>query len=173
MKAMMLRKRGISLLLVVIVAIASLGGIGSLQTFRAHASAAHPTESNGLALTPFMGWSTWDYIGGNPTQANIEAQARVEANTLKAYGYNYILLDDYWYLNPSTTVDQYGRWVTNTSRFPGGLVAVASYVHSLGLKFGAYLTPGIPVAAVNKNTPIQGTSYHATDIANTGVHEPN
>jgi alpha-galactosidase len=70
-------------------------------------------------------------------------------------------------------VDQYGRWVIDSSKFPHGIAAVASYVHSLGLKFGFYVTPGIPVAAVNKNTPIQGTSYHAKDIADTSKHEIN
>jgi alpha-galactosidase len=130
-------------------------------------------ENNGLVPTPFMGWSTWSYVGKNPTEANVEAQARVEASKLKQYGYNYVLLDDWYYLNPATTVDQYGRWAIDTSKFPHGIAAVASYVHSLGLKFGFYVTPGIPVAAVNKNTPIEGTSYHAKDIADTSKHEIN
>jgi alpha-galactosidase len=172
MKAMLLRKRGISLVFIVLLATAALGGIADLHTTSARASAAIPAESNGLALTPFMGWSTWDYLE-SPTQAGVEAQAAVEASKLKAYGYTYTMIDTGWYFNPGTTVDQYGRWSVDTGRFPNGLAAVASYVHSLGLKFGAYLTPGIPVAAVNKNTPIQGTSYHAKDIANTGAHEPN
>jgi alpha-galactosidase len=129
--------------------------------------------SNGIGTTPFMGWSTWDFIGSRPTEANVEAQAQVEASKLKAYGYNYVLLDDYWYMNPATTVDQYGRWSIDTQKFPDGLAGVASYVHGLGLKFGAYLTPGIPVAAVNQNTPIEGTSYHAQDIADTSKIEYN
>jgi len=120
-----------------------------------------------------MGWSTWYFIGKNPTEAKVKAQARVEASKLKAYGYNYVLLDDFWHLDPSKTVDQYGRWAVNTSRFPNGLSGLASYVHSLGLKFGAYLTPGIPVAAVNQNTPIEGTIYYAKDIADTTKFERN
>jgi alpha-galactosidase len=130
-------------------------------------------ENNGLAATPFIGWSTLSYVGKNPTEANVEAQAQVEASKLKAYGYNYVLLDDWFYLNPATTVDQYGRWAIDGSKFPHGIAAVANYVHSLGLKFGFYVTPGIPVAAVNQNTPIQGTSYHARDIADTSKHEIN
>jgi hypothetical protein len=70
-------------------------------------------------------------------------------------------------------VDQYGRWAVDTSKFPNGLAGLASYVHGLGLKVGFYLTPGIPVAAVNQNTPIKGTSYHAQDIADTSRHETN
>jgi alpha-galactosidase len=145
----------------------SLFGMDSQRTNVAHA------ENNGLVPTPFMGWSTWSYVGKNPTEANVEAQARVEASKLKAYGYNYVLLDDWYYLNPATTVDQYGRWVIDSSKFPHGIAAVANYVHGLGLKFGFYLTPGIPVAAVNKNTPIEGTKYHARDIADTSKTEIN
>jgi alpha-galactosidase len=130
-------------------------------------------ENNGAAPTPFMGWSTWSFDGGNPTQANIEAQANVEASQLKSAGYNYVLLDDHYYLNPGTTVDQYGRWVPNSAQFPNGIAAVASYIHGLGLKFGIYVTPGIPVAAVNQNTPIQGTSYHARDAADTSKYQNN
>ncbi len=123
----------------------------------AHASPAQPAEVNtqGPSVKPFMGWSTWNFIGTSPTQAKIEAQAQVEASKLKAYGYNYVLLDDFWYLNPSTTVDANGYWEVDTSKFPTGLSGLASYVHSLGLKFGAYLTPGIPVEAVKENTPIE------------------
>jgi hypothetical protein len=138
-----------------------------------HASVARSQENNGLAQTPLMGWSSWSTIRTNPTESAIKAQAQAMANTLKSYGYSYINLDDYWYLNPSTTVDQYGRWAVNTSRFPDGITGTANYVHSLGLKFGLYLTPGIPVAAVKQNTPIQGTSYHAADIANTSKFETN
>ena len=134
---------------------------------------ASTAENNGVGTTPFMGWSTWNFIGSKPTESNVEAQAKVLASKLKAHGFNYVLLDDFWYLNPATTVDQYGRWVVDSSKFPHGLSGVASYVHSLGLKFGAYLTPGIPVAAVNQNTAIEGTSYHAKDIANTSEVEYN
>ncbi|GCF10233.1 cellulose binding domain-containing protein [Dictyobacter arantiisoli] len=138
-----------------------------------HASVVRPLENNGLAQTPLMGWSSWSSIRNNPSEAAIKTQAQAMASTLKSYGYTYINLDDFWYLNPTTTVDQYGRWATDTSRFPDGIAATASYMHNLGLKFGIYLTPGIPVAAVNQNTPIQGTSYHAADIADTSRHEVN
>ncbi len=130
-------------------------------------------ENNGVATTPFMGWSTWSFDGGYPTQSNMEAQANVVASKLKSHGYNYVLLDDHYYLNPGTTVDQYGRWQINPAQFPNGIAGIANYVHSLGLKFGIYVTPGIPVAAVNQNTPIQGTSYHARDAANTSKYQNN
>lgn len=172
MKSMqgMLARKSLTFFFVFLIAVTLWGFSTNQHTRVAYAS---PLENNGAATTPFMGWSTWNFIGSHPTEANIEAQAQVEASQLKSHGYNYILLDDFWYLNPSTTVDQYGRWAVDTTKFPNGLAGLASYVHGLGLKVGFYLTPGIPVAAVNQNTPIEGTSYHAQDIADTSRHETN
>ncbi|MGH3155357.1 MAG: alpha-galactosidase D, partial [Streptosporangiaceae bacterium] len=91
-------------------------------------------------------------------------------------GYDYVNIDDFWYNCPGSQgpdVDSYGRWVTNASEFPpgpdgeNGIQAVASYVHSLGLKFGLYVTPGISEQAVSQNTPVLGTSYTADEIATT------
>lgn len=168
-----LLKKCLMLCAVFLLAVSFWGLSVSRSTHIAYASPRVALENNGAATTPFMGWSTWNYIGSHPTEANVEAQAQVVASQLKSHGYNYILLDDFWYLNPSTTVDQYGRWAVDTSKFPNGLSGLASYVHGLGLKVGFYLTPGIPVAAVNQNTPIEGTSYHARDIADTSRHETN
>jgi alpha-galactosidase len=132
-------------------------------------------EANGVSATPAMGWSSWSYDRGDPTEAKIEAEASAMSTSgLVAAGYTYVNIDDFWYLDPANTVDSYGRWVTDSSKFPDGMASVASYVHGLGEKFGMYLTPGIPVAAYNENTPIQGTSYHAQDIvSNTSSYETN
>lgn len=172
-QGMLLKKR--LTLLFIFLTVVSLMGVSNLHTSThiAHASPALPTENNGIAKTPFMGWSTWSYIGKNPTAANIEAQAKIQAASLKAYGYNYVLMDDWYYLNPSTTVDANGYWYIDASKFPNGIAAVASYVHSLGLKFGSYVTPGIPVEAVKQNITIKGTSYKASQIADTSKYEIN
>jgi hypothetical protein len=133
------------------------------------------SSSLDVALTPPMGWSSWSFLRENVTQSNIEADALALHNSpLQSYGFQYVNIDDGWYLNPATNVDTYGRWEVNTSTFPNGLSGVATYVHGLGLKFGMYLTPGIPVAAYNQNTPIQGTSYTARNIvSNTTDYEAN
>lgn len=60
--------------------------------------------------------------------------------------------------------------MTDPAKFPpsgseNGIQVVANYVHSLGLKFGLYVTPGISDQAVAENTPIEGTSYTADEIA--------
>jgi hypothetical protein len=121
--------------------------------------------NNGAAQTPILGWSTWSSLRWGANETNFKAEAQAMVNTgLASYGFQYVNMDDGWYLNPSTTVDSYGRWTWDPSLYPDGIPAVASYVHGLGLKFGIYLTPGVPVAAYNANTPIQGTSYTAQQI---------
>ncbi|MEY9930622.1 alpha-galactosidase [Catenulispora sp. GP43] len=132
-------------------------------------------QSNGAATTPLMGWSSWSFLRNAPTEAKMKAQAQAMSSSgLVAAGYKYVNLDDFWYLDPASTVDSYGRWVTDTGKFPDGMANLGSYIHSLGEKFGMYLTPGIPVAAYNQNTPIQGTSFHARDIvSNTSSTETN
>jgi Alpha galactosidase A/Alpha galactosidase C-terminal beta sandwich domain len=136
----------------------------------AHAS------NNGLSLTPAMGWSSWSFVRRNPTAANIEAQADAMKNSgLAAHGYQYVNLDDFFMKcdGNGPVVDGNGRWTVDTARFPNGIKPVADHIHSLGLKFGLYVTPGIPANAVSKNTPIAGTSLHAKDIADTSKTEKN
>ena len=132
-------------------------------------------ENNGLVTNaPAMGWSSWSFLRYDPTAANIEAQAQALVSSgLHADGYDYINLDDFWYDCPGgqgPDVDSNGRWVTNASTFPpsgstNGIEVVANYVHSLGLKFGVYVTPGISDQAVADKSPIAGTSYTANEIA--------
>ena len=164
-------QRSSPILLLALIIASLLWGISSQSS--TSIAQANPQWDQDARNGPFMGWSTWNFLGSHVTEATFEAQAQAEASKLKQYGYRYVLLDDFWYLNPAVTVDKYGRWVVDPVRFPHGLSAVASYVHKLGLKFGAYLTPGIPLAAVSQNTPIQGTPYHAKDIADTSKTELN
>jgi Alpha galactosidase A/Alpha-galactosidase, CBM13 domain/Alpha galactosidase C-terminal beta sandwich domain len=132
-------------------------------------------ESNGVGTTPAMGWSSWSFIRHDPTAADIKAQAAALVSSgLAAAGYDYVNVDDFWYDCPGSQgpdVDSNGRWVTNAAEFPpsssgeNGIAVVADYVHSLGLKFGLYVTPGISDQAVAENTPILGTSDTAAQIA--------
>jgi alpha-galactosidase len=165
-------------LLLALLAIISTALVGMVAVAAPPASA----ESNGVGLTPAMGWSSWSDLRYDPNAAAIEAQAAAMVSSgLSSVGYDYVNLDDFWYDCPGSQgpdVDSYGRWVTNASEFPpnssgeNGIEVVADYVHSLGLKFGIYVTPGISDQAVAENTPIQGTSYTADEIAN-GDSETN
>ena len=125
---------------------------------------AKASSYNNLADRPFMGWSSWSSIRKKPTEENIKAAADVIAAKFKSHGYQYINLDDYYQLNWTTTVDEYGRWVVDPKKFPHGMKVVGDYIHKKGLKFGLYVTLGIPQGALDQNTPIEGTPYHAKDI---------
>jgi hypothetical protein len=140
------------------------------------------TMKNGLERKPVLGWSTWSFLREHPTAAKVEAQARaLQDFGLQKLGYKYVNLDDFWYQCPGSqgpNVDPYGRWVTDSSKFPAqgdtdGIQVVAEYIHSLGMKFGIYVTPGISRQAVNKNTPIKDTPYTAAQIAEPSVLENN
>jgi hypothetical protein len=139
-------------------------------------------ENNGVERTPVLGWSSWSFIRKHPTAKQMKAQALALHNSgLQKIGYEYVNLDDFWYQCPGAqgpNVDPYGRWMTESSKFPAqgesdGMKVVADYIHSLGLKFGIYVTPGISKQAVGRNTPIMGTSYTAAQIADPSVAENN
>ena len=157
------------------VLVATLALSSSLLVSMLVGSAPAQALDNGASQTPPAGWSSWSYLMRSPTEAKFEAQAKgMHDSGLVNHGFQYVNLDDYYIDNPGTTVDQYGRWVVDTGKFPDGMKAVGDYVHGLGEKFGMYVTPGVPVAAYNQNTPIQGTSFHARDIvSSTSTYESN
>ena len=158
-----------------------IGLLSVLLTGLSGVPGAH-AENNGLERTPVLGWSSWSFLREHPTAAKIEAQARaLKTSGLHKLGYEYVNVDDFWYECPGKqgpNVDRFGRWVIDAARFPAhgrtnGIKAVAELVHSWGMKFGIYVTPGISMQAVRRNTEIQGTSYTADDIANPAVKEHN
>ncbi|HEX5218338.1 MAG TPA: NPCBM/NEW2 domain-containing protein [Verrucomicrobiae bacterium] len=143
-----------------------------------------PARSDFLtwAAKPPMGWNSWDCFATTVTEAQTKAQADVMAEKLKAYGWEYIVVDIQWYepkansfnyrRNAELTMDEFGRLWPATNRFPSavngvGFKSLADYVHSKGLKFGIHLMRGIPRQAVRQNTAVKGTSFRARDIANT------
>ena len=100
---------------------------------------------NGLALTPPMGWNDWNAYGCNVSEQLVEQTALAMHNDgLQAAGYQYVNIDDCWM---SSSRDASGNLVANSSKFPDGIAAVASYVHSLGLKLGIYEDAGTATCA--------------------------
>jgi len=159
----------------IVLAALSTGAAGVVAGVLAAAPEAHALN-NGLSIRPAMGWSSWSFVRRSPTAAKINAQADAMKNSgLADHGYVYVNLDDFFQKCDANgfVVDNFGRWTVDTAKFPGGIKPVADHVHSLGLKFGLYVTPGIPQNAVDKNTPIEGTSFHAKDIADTSKTEKN
>jgi alpha-galactosidase len=97
-----------------------------------------------LALTPPMGWNSWNKFGCNVSEKLIEGAAdALVASGMKDAGYRYVVIDDCWQVSRDTT----GRIVADPERFPSGIKAVADYVHSKGLQFGIYSDAGTMTCA--------------------------
>jgi alpha-galactosidase len=93
--------------------------------------------TNGVALTPPMGYNSWYGNTVNISDALVRSVAdQMATNGMKDAGYQYVNLDDGWAGNR----DSNGVMVPVPSKFPNGMKAVADYVHSRGLKFGLYTT---------------------------------
>ncbi len=108
------------------------------------ASAQERSVSAGLALTPPMGWNTWNKFGCNVSDELVRGMADAMVKSgMKDAGYQYVVIDDCWQVSR----DEHANIVPDTQRFPNGIKAVADYVHSLGLKFGIYSDAGSKTCA--------------------------
>lgn len=93
----------------------------------------------GLALTPPMGWNSWNKFGCEVDEKLIRQTADAMVTSgMKAAGYQYIVIDDCWHGER----DNLGFIQADPDRFPSGMKALADYIHSKGLKFGIYSDAG-------------------------------
>ncbi|MDE3150688.1 MAG: glycoside hydrolase family 27 protein [Gemmatimonadota bacterium] len=123
--------------------ISGLALAGSAVAWNGATAASIPTPvrpvSNGLALTPPMGWNSWNRFGCNVSDSLIRGMAdAIAASGMRDAGYQYVTIDDCW----QVARDANGTIVADSARFPHGIKAVADYVHSKGLKFGIYTDAG-------------------------------
>lgn len=93
----------------------------------------------GLALTPPMGWNSWNNFACNIDEVLIRQTADAMVTSgMKDAGYQYVVIDDCWHGKR----DSLGFIHPDPQRFPSGMKALANYVHSKGLKFGIYSCAG-------------------------------
>jgi hypothetical protein len=130
-----------------------------------------------LALTPPMGWNSYDAFGDSVVEAEVLANAAWLKEHLQPVGWDMVVVDFRWYdskadgirvQNPEgVTIDEFGRCIPPTNRFPSaadgnGFRTLADRIHAMGLKFGIHIMRGIPRKAVQADTPIAGTSFKAS-----------
>jgi hypothetical protein len=141
----------------------------------------HLVVGDTLALTPPMGWNSFDNFGARVKEKEYLENAAYLAKELQPYGWLYAVIDFLWFdPNPypkpgerqPVTMDEYGRLLPCLDRFPSaaqgrGFKPIADQVHAMGLRFGIHIMRGIPKAAVEANLPIEGSPYRAADAANT------
>jgi len=100
---------------------------------------------NDLALTPPMGWNSWNTFGTDINEKLVKdiADKFIELG-LKDAGYEYLVLDDGWMAKDR---DADGNLIADPIKFPNGMKALADYIHSKGLKFGLYNCAGSQTCA--------------------------
>ena len=91
-----------------------------------------------MALTPPMGWNSWNCWALSVSQEKVmsSAQALIDKG-LADYGYCYMNVDDGWEA-PKRNAD--GTIAVN-EKFPS-MKALGDWLHERGLKFGIYSSPG-------------------------------
>jgi alpha-galactosidase len=112
----------------------------TLRASNAHGAAERALRivcGNTIALTPPLGWNSWNCFGCDVTAENVRAAAdAMEASGLINHGWTYINIDDCW----ERGRDADGNVMSN-DKFPD-MKALTAYVHSKGLKIGLYSSPG-------------------------------
>ncbi|HKT04863.1 MAG TPA: ricin-type beta-trefoil lectin domain protein [Rugosimonospora sp.] len=110
---------------------------------------AHPATAATSALTsnqitvahPPMGWASWNSFAAQINYSVIQQQTDAfVAAGLPAAGYQYVNIDEGWWQG---TRDGSGNITVDTSDWPGGMAAIAAYIHSKGLKAGIYTDAGL------------------------------
>ena len=142
-------------------------------------------NKNKFAITPPMGWNSYDYYDTTVNEEQVKANADYMAAHLKEYGWEYIIVDIEWYSYDAGSqrdryqyipfwkveMDEYSRLLPCPDRFPSsmngqGFKPLADYIHGLGLKFGIHIMRGIPRNAVHAHKKIWGCAMTANEIAN-------
>ena len=131
------------------------------------------------AMTPPMGWNSWDCYYSSVTEKEVMQNAQyLVDNDLVRHGWEYVVIDIRWYCNhPSLgggaynqrgdqdyVLDDYGRYLPSPSRFPScmkdgqniGFKAIADRLHQMGLKLGIHIMRGVPKSVVGSSYKLKG-----------------
>ena len=97
-------------------------------------------HGNGAALTPPMGWSSWNTFHNRISESLIlEVAEAMEKSGLAGAGYAHVNVDDCW---QSAKRDANGRLQADLVTFPSGIAALVQKVNARGLKLGLYSSNG-------------------------------
>ncbi|MBP5910286.1 alpha-galactosidase [Streptomyces sp. LBUM 1478] len=134
-------------------------------TFAACVTASAGTSAEAApgspALTPPLGWNSWNSFGCGITEAQVrQATDAMVSSGMREAGYRYVVVDDCWF-DPQR--DAAGNLRANPTKFPSGMKALGDYIHGKGLKFGIYQAP-------NEKTCAQGVGTYPGSTGSKG-HE--
>jgi len=118
---------------------ASAGGAGGRGGGTVGGGGAGGADATALAGPP-MGWASWNSFAAKINYTVIKGQADAMVSSgLKAAGYQFVNIDEGWWQG---TRDASGNITIDTADWPGGMQAIADYIHGLGLKAGIYTDAG-------------------------------
>lgn len=105
------------------------------------ASAPPVARSNGLAMTPPLGWSSWNNFGEDINeQLVVETIDAMVTNGMRDAGYVFVNLDDGWQRYKGSRREH--PLEVDPQKFPRGIAWLAAYAHERGMKLGIYSGPG-------------------------------
>ncbi|WP_188187927.1 NPCBM/NEW2 domain-containing protein [Nonomuraea sp. SYSU D8015] len=115
------------------------------------------------ASGPPMGWSSRS-LGCSVSEASVRKAADAMAALVPA-GYRYVIVDDCW-LAPQRSG---GALAPDPGRFPGGIKALADYVHGKGMKLGLSLSAGTKACAGGGPGSYKSEAADAAQVKEWGV----
>ncbi|XP_066490442.1 alpha-N-acetylgalactosaminidase [Tiliqua scincoides] len=132
---------------------------------------------NGLMRIPPMGWLSWERFRCNvdcktdphnciSEKLFMEMADHLARDGWRELGYVYVNIDDCWMAKER---DKTGQLIPDPERFPGGIKALADYVHSRGLKLGIYADLGTHTCGGYPGTTLDQIEQDASTIAQWGV----
>jgi len=90
-----------------------------------------------ISLTPALGWNSWNCFAGAVDDAKVRGAADAMVSSgLIDHGWTYINIDDCWEAGRDTN-----GMIQSNQKFPD-MKALSDSIHSKGLKFGIYSSPG-------------------------------
>ncbi|WP_406369418.1 lectin [Streptomyces sp. NBC_00647] len=134
----LLRRAGVHCA-VLLLAVAGLTGLGRSAAPLGAEPAAVATSQIGVTPAP-MGWASWNSFASAIDYGTIKAQAdALVSSGMAAAGYTYVNIDEGWWQGAR---DSGGNISVDTTQWPGGMKAIADYIHGKGLKAGIYTDAG-------------------------------
>ena len=83
-----------------------------------------------VSKKPVVGWCSWFAFWNRVTEQDIHRTADVLSEKIAPYGLDYLQLDDGYQTEPVGLSDS---WLNPNEKFPGGMHALADYIHNKGM----------------------------------------
>jgi hypothetical protein len=116
-----------------------------------------------LALTPPLGWNSWNAFGLTVSQDKVEAITDAFVKTgLVNHGWAYVNTDIGWEPKERNT----DGTISGNQKFPD-MKALTDYIHAYGLKAGIYISAGTTVCDVDNDETGLGSYGHVESDAKT------